>query len=110
MARSIRKPQKNNDKVRPGLPLSRPCTPQDIIDRARQHGPACVDTLVDVMESGDTAASRITAANSLLDRGFGKVGQPLEVTGKGGGPLAVAHSITPALAEALAKLKGGGDA
>lgn len=111
MAKTPRsKPAKDGaaKKQRPGLPLSRPCTPQDIIDKARQYGPACIEALVDVMTDGDTAASRVSAANALLDRGFGKVGQPLEVTGKNGDPLQI--SVSPALDAALDQLKGGRDA
>lgn len=62
------------------LPLSRPATPQDIVDRARQYGPACVDTLADVAANGSDA-SRVSAAAALLDRGFGKVKQGVELSG-----------------------------
>ena len=109
MAKTTRNKSTTGDtakKQRPALPLSRPCTPEDIIEKARQYGPACIETLADVMTDGDTAASRVSAANALLDRGFGKVGQPLEVTGKNGGPLQI--SVSPALSAALAQLKGSG--
>ena len=66
-------PRKSKDAAKArcsGLPLSKPCTPDDIIDLARQYGPACVDALADVAANG-TDAARVSAANSLLDRGFG---------------------------------------
>lgn len=85
-------------------PLSRPVTPDEIIDRARQYGPASVDALADEMTSGKGMA-RIAAANSLLDRGFGKVGQPIEVSGTDGGPVAV-EVISPAIEAALKALRG----
>lgn len=53
---------------------------------ARQHAPAAIETLASIMH--DLAApppARVAAANSLLDRGFGKPVQ--EVTGADGGPL-----------------------
>ncbi len=47
-----------------------------IRDLARQYTRAAVDTLVSVMENADApAAARIAAANSLLDRGWGKATQ-----------------------------------
>lgn len=62
------------------LPLSRPVTPGDIMDRARQYGPACIDALADVAANGNDAA-RVSAASTLLDRGFGKVKQGIEFSG-----------------------------
>jgi hypothetical protein len=54
-----------------------------------------VDTLVEIM--GDKKApqsARVTAANALLDRGFGKPLQSMEHTGKDGGPLEVVDPAT----------------
>lgn len=46
----------------------------DIVTQARLYGPASIETLAEVMQCG-TEASRVAAAKSLLDRGFGKVDQ-----------------------------------
>lgn len=62
------------------LPLSRPATPQDFINLARQYGPACLETLAEVAACG-TDAARVSAANSLLDRGYGKARQSVEHSG-----------------------------
>lgn len=86
------------------MPLSRPVTPDAIIDRARQYGPACVDTLADVAANG-TDAARVSAAGVLLDRGFGRVGQPIELTGANGGPVPLELGISPAIAAALQAIK-----
>ena len=74
------KPTTKRKKKLRMLPLSRPVTPNDIIDRARQYGPACVDALADVAANG-TDAARVSAAGTLLDRGFGKVKQGVEFSG-----------------------------
>lgn len=95
--------RKNPRKRRYGLPLPRPCTPDEIIDKARQYGPASVEALADEMANGNGMA-RIVAANSLLDRGFGKVGQPVELTGKDGAPVALEHGVSPEVQAALAAL------
>lgn len=88
------------------VPLSRPVTPDAIIDRARQYGPACVDALADVAANGSDSA-RVSAASTLLDRGFGKVGQHVELTGAGGGAVDMNVSISPAVAAALKAIAGG---
>jgi hypothetical protein len=50
-------------------------------DLARQHTETAIETLVEIMTDGDAQASaRLTAANSLLDRGWGKAGQHTEIS------------------------------
>ena len=56
---------------------------------ARSHTRTAVRVLVVVMRSKDaTAAARVSAANAILDRGWGKAAQPRE-----GGDAAVAELI-----------------
>ena len=51
----------------------------DVRDAARQHTRAAVETLVSVMEDRKAPHSaRVAAANSLLDRGWGKATQHTE--------------------------------
>ena len=46
---------------------------------ARSHTRTAVNVLVGIMRSKDaTAAARVSAANAILDRGWGKSTQPLE--------------------------------
>ena len=53
----------------------------DLKDLARQHTHAALETLVEVMSDIDAPPSaRLTAANSLLDRGWGKPTTHSEVT------------------------------
>jgi hypothetical protein len=59
---------------------------------ARSHTRAAINVLVGIMHSKDaTAAARVSAANAVLDRGWGKAAQPLE-NGKDGG-LQLVHRI-----------------
>jgi hypothetical protein len=59
---------------------------------ARSHTRTAVNVLVSIMRSKDaTAAARVSAANAILDRGWGKATQPLE-TGSDG-PLELIHKI-----------------
>lgn len=51
----------------------------EIRSLARSHTRTAVRVLVGVMRSEDaTPAARVSAANTILDRGWGKATQPLE--------------------------------
>lgn len=76
-------------KGRSGNPSGRPKKSADLLEvetLARAAGPAAVARLKQWMKSDDGRVS-IAAANSLLDRGFGKPAQALEHTGADGAPL-----------------------
>jgi hypothetical protein len=46
---------------------------------ARSHTRTAINVLVGVMRSADaTPAARVSAANAILDRGWGKAAQPIE--------------------------------
>ena len=60
-------------KGRSGNPGGRPKVVAHMQELARQHAAEALDTLVELMGSPKTApAARISAANAILDRGFGK--------------------------------------
>lgn len=64
----------------------------EIRSLARSHTRTAVNVLVGIMRSKDaTAAARVSAANAILDRGWGKTAQPME-NGKEGG-REVVHRI-----------------
>ena len=67
---------------------------------SKVYGPACIEALAHEAKN-NVGAPRISAANSLLDRGFGKVGQPIELTGPGGGPVDLTVGISPDVAAML---------
>src|SRR6266851_3664263 len=51
----------------------------EIRSLARCHTKTALNVLVDVMRSKDaTATARVSAANAILDRGWGKATQPIE--------------------------------
>jgi hypothetical protein len=51
----------------------------EIRSLARSHTRTAINVLVGIMRSKDaTAAARVSAANAILDRGWGKATQPLE--------------------------------
>ena len=69
-----------------------PKTLTEISSLARSHTKTALNVLVGVMRSKDaTATARVSAANAILDRGWGKATQPLENSGDG--PLEFIHRI-----------------
>lgn len=59
--------------------MSRARTLTEIGSLARSHTRTALRVLVGVMRSDDaTPAARLSAANAILDRGWGKAAQPIE--------------------------------
>jgi hypothetical protein len=52
---------------------------------ARKYAALALDTLVDLMQHGETGTIRLGAANSVLDRGFGRAQQSIDL--KTDGPV-----------------------
>jgi hypothetical protein len=67
-----------------GNPGGRPKDYPHVRELARQHTAEAIEALVAALKN---KGERVVAAQALLDRGWGKPGQP--VTGEDGGPLAV---------------------
>jgi hypothetical protein len=67
--------QLNRDPINPGE-LKRVIT--NLAEEARKHAGRAIDTLVE-LTSDDNANVRLNAATALLDRGFGKAAQSVEL-------------------------------
>lgn len=61
-------------------------------DLAREHTSDALATLVEIAKHSDSDAARVSAANSLLDRGYGKPSQVLSGDEEGGA-VQLAHVI-----------------
>lgn len=60
----------------------------DVTKIARQYGLRAIATVIEVMEDdGESGAVRLAAANSILDRGFGRAKQTVEHTGEDGNDI-----------------------
>ena len=67
-------------------------TPTEIRSLARGHTESALNVLAGIMnESEAPHAARVAAANSLLDRGWGKPSQP--IAGDGESPITLVHKI-----------------
>lgn len=63
--------------------------PVEIRSLARAHTASAIKTLAGIMnEKKAPAAARVSAAQALLDRGWGKAPQPIDGDGEGG-PLRI---------------------
>lgn len=58
-------------------------------DIARAHTDTAVDALVAIITSGQSEATRVSAAIAILDRGYGRPAQALEHAGPAGGPVKI---------------------
>lgn len=56
---------------------------------AQGHADAALQALVAVATAGESEAARVSAAVAILDRGFGRPRQAVEVAGKDGGALQI---------------------
>lgn len=73
-----------------------------ISELAKQHSDQAMAALVEIATNSQASeGARVSAANSILDRAWGKPVQSLEHTGKDGGPVEVRS-----LADFYADLKG----
>lgn len=65
------------EKGRSGNPGGRPKGDGEIRELARQHTMTALRTLIEIAEHGENESARVTAANALLDRGWGKPAVPV---------------------------------
>jgi Family of unknown function (DUF5681) len=78
----IGKPFKKGQSGNPG---GRPKVVAEVKELARAHTGEAIETLVSIMSSPKAApAARVSAANALLDRGYGKPPQHQHITGADG--------------------------
>lgn len=80
-------------KGQSGNPGGRPGVPKHVRELARSHTEEAIETWVEVMrDKSAPPAARVSAANSVVERGWGKAAQP--VTGEDGeGPAELIHRI-----------------
>jgi len=69
-------------KGQSGNPGGRPKEVGEVRELARQYTAKAINTLVEIMEDRKTPpAARVAASSALLDRGYGRAPQSLEVKG-----------------------------
>lgn len=58
--------------------------PTDIRSLARSHTELAIKVLAGIAQNSESDPARVSAANALLDRGWGKPAQPVDGDGEGG--------------------------
>lgn len=96
-----------NGRLLPGQgalnPGGRPIgSTRELAELCRKHGPDAVKTLIQVMQTGDPG-DQIAACKVLLDRGYGKAVDKLEISGPEQGPIDVRELSTQALEQIVAR-------
>ena len=64
-----------NERI--GNPGGRPTGDGEIRELARQYTMAALQTLIEIAERGENERARVTAANAILDRSWGKPAVPV---------------------------------
>jgi hypothetical protein len=66
-------------------------TPTEIRSLARSHTETALNALVGIVNNSTSDQAKVAAANSLLDRGWGKAAQP--ISGDDENPLKIIQKI-----------------
>jgi hypothetical protein len=66
-----------------------------LTELAQSHADVAIAALVQIATSGESEAARVSAANAILDRGYGRPPQSVELGGPGGGPIVSRVEIVP---------------
>ena len=82
-----------------------------ISDLAKQHCPDALKALLEIVQGGESESARVSAANSILDRGYGKPVQALDHSSTDGSmtPKPVID-VTTLSTKALAEIMAAADA
>ena len=80
-------------KGQSGNPGGKPKVNKEAKELARQHTAEAINRLVQIMRQQKDAKASLTAAMAIIERGWGRAPQSLEMTGKDGGPIET-HKIT----------------
>lgn len=60
---------------------------RELADMAKDKAARALEVLAEIMEGSESDSARVTAANSILDRGYGRPFQALHHSGPDGGPI-----------------------
>lgn len=80
-------------KGKSGNPSGRPKVDFEVREAARLHGSAAITKLIEIMEGEDRRLA-LAAAQAILDRGYGKPVQGVEMTGADGADLLAGITVT----------------
>jgi hypothetical protein len=91
-AKKPRGPGKPFEAGKSGNPTGRPKRTQeelDLIEACKKRAPEALDVIGEIMVNGENERNRLSAAEYIIDRAYGKAVQQTELTGKGGEPFTI---------------------
>jgi len=60
---------------------------RELADMAKDRAERALQVLADIMERGESESARVSAANAILDRGYGKPSQAMQIGSDPDNPL-----------------------
>lgn len=90
-------------KGQTGNPNGRPKKGKEQLDleaACRELTPKALNVIVSIMDGGDNDRNKFSAAQYIIDRGWGRPKQALEHTGKDGAPLHIEVTFIDSKGEA----------
>lgn len=64
---------------------------RELAEMAKEHAAMALGVLVSVAKAGESDAARVSAATAILDRGYGKPFQAMQITGDPDAPIQAVH-------------------
>jgi hypothetical protein len=67
---------------------------RELMDMAKDHADRALATLAQIMaDPNEPASARVSAANAILDRGYGKPFQAMQITGDASAPIHMVQHV-----------------
>jgi hypothetical protein len=79
-------------------------TTLELREAAQKHGPEMLEELARLAKNAESEAARVAAANSILDRAYGKPKQAVEHSGPENGPIEFSDMSDTEIARRIALL------
>ncbi|MBS1026119.1 MULTISPECIES: DUF5681 domain-containing protein [Gluconobacter] len=81
-------------KGQSGNPSGRPKALKEVVELARSHTLTAIEALAQIAGKATAPESaRVSAANALLDRAWGKAKETVEISGQDGAPLGLVVTV-----------------
>lgn len=88
------KPFKAGESGNPGGRPKRTAEELDLIAACKDRTPAALAVIESIMMKGENERNRLAAAQAIIERGYGKAVQPVEASGRNGGPIETVTTVT----------------